>query len=158
MTHEYNIGLGGRIETAAGGPGGDTATATAIAWAADRVLAVGPDDVVRAISRGDSTFFDLAGSIVTALPADPSGAEAAVAEAVSGGVDGGLSALLIEAGLLSPDISLEPGSLADLALWQSLTTAASREVARAPRLLATVRAGVFSRGHPRRGPFAQLSG
>lgn len=63
MTHEFVIAVGGRI---AGAAGVDGRAATAIAWAADRILAVGPDDVVRAISRGDSTFLDLAGCTITA--------------------------------------------------------------------------------------------
>jgi hypothetical protein len=66
VTHEYVIAIGGRI---AGAHGVDGRVATAIAWAADRVLAVGSDDAVRAISRGDSTFLDLGGCAVTA--ADP---------------------------------------------------------------------------------------
>jgi hypothetical protein len=65
MTHEYIIALGGRVhalrDTAA-----DPEPATAIAWAADHVLAVGSDEVVRGISRGDSIFLDLDGCVVTA--------------------------------------------------------------------------------------------
>jgi hypothetical protein len=64
MTHEYVIATGGRIlgtDPSAG------TTPTAIAWAADHVLAVGSDEAVRAISRGDSTFIDLDGCAVTAL-------------------------------------------------------------------------------------------
>ncbi len=67
MTHEYVIATGGRIlgtDPSAG------MKPTAIAWAADRVLAVGSDEAVRAISRGDSTFLDLDGCAVTAM--DPS--------------------------------------------------------------------------------------
>ena len=63
MTHEYVIAVGGRIE---GAVDSDARQATAIAWAADRVLAVGSDERIRAISRGDSTFIDLAGCDVTA--------------------------------------------------------------------------------------------
>lgn len=65
MTHEYVIATGGLVL------GTDPAgrTPTAIAWAADRVLAVGSDEEVRAISRGDSTFLDLGGCTVTALAA-----------------------------------------------------------------------------------------
>lgn len=66
LTHEYVIALGGTIVGAA------TATPTAIAWAADRVLAVGSDKVVLTISRGDSTFLDLDGCRVTAHPDDSS--------------------------------------------------------------------------------------
>jgi predicted amidohydrolase YtcJ len=64
VTHEYVIAVGGHVRGATPG----TRPATAIAWAADRVLAVGPDDDVRAISRGDSIFLDLAGCVVTAAP------------------------------------------------------------------------------------------
>jgi hypothetical protein len=67
MTHEYVIAMGGRVLGAAPGDG---PAPTAIGWAADAVLAVGPDDVVRAISRGDSTFLDLAGCTVTAASSD----------------------------------------------------------------------------------------
>ena len=70
MTHEYVIGVGGRIRTVDGLDRG----ATSIAWAADRVLAVGPDDLVAAISRGDSTFLDLRGCLVTAASGDDGGA------------------------------------------------------------------------------------
>ena len=79
MTHEYVVALGGHVRGAAAEPGPEP---TAIAWAADRVLAVGPDERVRAISQGDSTFLDLEGAGVTAL--DPAttlepGAEADLA-------------------------------------------------------------------------------
>jgi len=68
MTHEYVVALGGVI---VGAVDADGEPATAIAWAADRILAVGHDGPVRAISRGDSTFLDLAGWLVTAP--DPGG-------------------------------------------------------------------------------------
>lgn len=61
MTHEYTIATGGTVITA-----GATAPATAIAWAADTVLATGTDGEMRALSRGDSTFLDLGGAIVSA--------------------------------------------------------------------------------------------
>ncbi len=64
MTHEYVVALGGEIS---GALDADGHRATAIAWAIDRILAVGADRPVRAISRGDSTFLDLAGCVVTAL-------------------------------------------------------------------------------------------
>lgn len=67
MTHEYVIALGGHVRGAVAESG---TQATAIAWAADRVLAVGSDERVRAISRGDSTFLDLEGATVASL--DPS--------------------------------------------------------------------------------------
>ena len=65
MTHEYVIALHGVI---LGAPEA-TPVPTAIAWAADRILAVGADAPVRAISRGDSTVLDLDGCTVG--PLDP---------------------------------------------------------------------------------------
>lgn len=62
MTHLYTLLTGGTVL-----PGGDAPTATAIAWAGDTVLAVGSDQTVRAISRGDSHAFDLAGAFVVPL-------------------------------------------------------------------------------------------
>jgi len=65
MTHEYTLLIGGRVIR-----GPSRAEATAIAWAADTILAVGTDEEVRAISRGDSHFADLAGRTVVPLAAD----------------------------------------------------------------------------------------
>ena len=65
MTHEYIIALGGRVH-AVGAADAEMEPATAIAWAADHVLAIGPDEMVRGISRGDSIFLDLDGCVVTA--------------------------------------------------------------------------------------------
>ena len=59
MTHEYSILTGGVID---GAPA--SSRPTAIAWAADTVLAVGGDDEILAISRGDSHVADLRGAIV----------------------------------------------------------------------------------------------
>lgn len=85
MTHEYVVALGGRIQGVVGRVG---APATAVAWAGDRLLAVGPDDVVAAISRGDSLFLDLAGAVVRPLgddaPALDVGAPADLAFEVGG--------------------------------------------------------------------------
>ena len=66
MTHLYTLLTGGTVL-----PGGDAPAATAIAWAGDTVLAVGSDETVRAISRGDSHAFELGGAFVV-----PVGAEA----------------------------------------------------------------------------------
>ena len=69
MTHEYTILTGGRILASdePAGTSADDRAATAIAWAADTVLAVGSDEAVRAVSRGDSRFHDLAGAVVRPL-------------------------------------------------------------------------------------------
>jgi hypothetical protein len=140
VTHEYVIGLRGIVGPSAPAAG----EATAIAWAADRVLAVGADADVRSISRGDSIFLDLAGCTVTPLPDDParagrlvetSGISAADATAVVG--------LLADAGLLAPDERLEPGSPANLACWGGDPA----------HLLATVVAGAFTEGDEHHGPF-----
>ncbi len=140
MTHEYVIGLGGII--AAEPVGGEPATA--IAWAADRVLAVGPDEAVSAISRGDSIFLDLAGCTVTPLPEDPARA-VRVLQAAGVGAPG--VATLIEtlagSGLLPAGGQLEPGSPADLACW------AGNPI----RLLATVVGGAFTEHDEHHGPF-----
>lgn len=135
MTHEYVIALNGHVEP---DPGGESEE-TALAWAADAVLAVGPDDVVRAISRGDSTFLDLCGCIVTPLPDGPSQADSLIREERAVGAD--VARLLVESGLLSADASLEPGAPADLAFWDD------------SGLVAIVRAGRFIDGDAHRGPF-----
>jgi len=62
VTHEYVILTGGRILTGDGRP-----DCTAIAWAHDTILAVGADDDVWAISRGDSRLVQLDGARVEAL-------------------------------------------------------------------------------------------
>ena len=157
MTHEYVIGLGGRIEPHGLDPG-DTAP-TAIAWAADRVLAVGPDEVVRLMSRGDSMYLDLSGCVVTALPDDPVRADALVREATfEGEPDLDLGALLMAAGLLDPDAALEAGSPADLAFWGA-GPRTSDPVGRAEvGLMAVVRDGAFTEGDEHRGPFSDARG
>jgi hypothetical protein len=76
MTHEYVILVGGRVAPGRSEAGFRGEVATALAWAADRVLAVGRDEDVRSISRGDSTFLDLGGRIVTPLPTELTQAEA----------------------------------------------------------------------------------
>jgi len=59
VTHEYTLLTGGHIVL-----GGGLPDATAIAWAADTILAIGSDEEVRAMSRGDSRFVDLGGAMV----------------------------------------------------------------------------------------------
>jgi hypothetical protein len=135
VTHEYVIALNGHIEP---DPGGESEE-TALAWAESAVLAVGPDDVVRAISRGDSHFLDLCGCLVTPLPDAPSQADSLIREEHARGAE--VARLLVESGLLSADASLEPGAPADLAFWDE------------SGLVAIVRDGRFIDGDAHRGPF-----
>jgi hypothetical protein len=152
MTHEYLVATGGRIGPVAAGV--DASAATAIAWAADRVLAVGPDEDVRSISRGDSIFLDLGGCVVTPLPDDPARAAELVRSVASGGGPVDIVELLIGNGLLSPAATLEPGSPADLACWRTDPGAGGRAASSAsPRLIALVRAGAFTQGDEHAGPF-----
>jgi len=140
VTHEYVIGLNGIIAAVPAGDG----PATAIAWAADRVLAVGPDAAVRAISRGDSIFIDLAGCTVTPLPDDPARAVRVLEAARIDAADAtALVDALADAGLLSEGARLEPGSPADVACWAGNPA----------RLLATVVAGAFTGRDEHLGPF-----
>ena len=62
VTHEYTLLIGGTVI-----PSREHPDVSAIAWAADTVIALGSDDDVRAISRGDSHVIDLAGAFVVAL-------------------------------------------------------------------------------------------
>ena len=62
VTHLYTLLLGGTVITSP-----DQPDVSAIAWAADTVIALGSDDNVRAASRGDSRFIDLGGATVVAL-------------------------------------------------------------------------------------------
>jgi hypothetical protein len=144
VTHEYVIATGGVIFLADEEEPGPSPTA--IAWAADRVLAVGSDDVVRAISRGDSTFIDLGGCVVTPLPTDPAPAERRVGEATAAGGSVDLIAALARADLFDPASRLEPGAAADLAFWRD-------EPAGPPRIVAIVHSGAFTVGDEHRGPF-----
>jgi predicted amidohydrolase YtcJ len=66
VTHEYTLLIGGTVIT-----GHDEADVTAIAWAADTVIALGSDDEVRGTSRGDSHIIDLEGASVVALGNGP---------------------------------------------------------------------------------------
>ena len=63
MTHEYTLLVGGTVICGAGQP-----DATAVAWAMSTVLAVGSDEGVHSISRGDSRVLQLDGAF--ALAAD----------------------------------------------------------------------------------------
>jgi hypothetical protein len=140
MTHEYVIALNGRVEPDLSGSG----EATAIGWAADAVLAVGPDAIVRAISRGDSTFLDLQGCVVTPLPLDLQDAAEVVRRSAPRTSD--IDSVLVEAELLDSGAALEPGAPADFAIWDL------RDPAR-PKLKAVVRGGHFTEGDEHRGPF-----
>lgn len=60
VTHEYWILVGGTVMRGSGQP-----DSTAIAWAGDTILALGSDDEVRAISRGDSHVASLSGAVVS---------------------------------------------------------------------------------------------
>jgi len=154
LTHEYVIAVGGRVlqDGPAVGP-----APTAVAWAADGVLAVGPDDVVRAISRGDSTFLDLGGCAVTPLPSDPAGAERLLRAAVAAGRPLRALELLAKAGLLDPAARLEPGSPADLVFWSVDPETASPGSAPSLRIVAAVRGGAFTEGDEHVGAFPRAA-
>lgn len=68
MTHEYRILVEGNVIRGAGEP-----DATAIAWAGGTILALGTDEEVRAISRGDSDFTSLDGAFVASVAREGSG-------------------------------------------------------------------------------------
>jgi hypothetical protein len=150
MTHEYVIALGGRIlgsggsrvDGAAGDADGTRDIATAIAWAADRILAIGTDDAVSSISRGDSTFLDLDGCGVTGIPRDLEAAEAAARGAWERGDRADLASMLVAAGQPDPIDNLEVGAPAELAIWAPDP----------PRVVALVRAGAFTTGDAHAGP------
>ncbi len=113
MTHEYTILAGGTVLTG----DGDGAGHTAIAWAGGIVLALGPDAEVRAISRGDSHFLDLAGAVVVPL-----------------GPDDDVS--------WPPAVRLEVGGQADLAILDGDPRGSPADAARpAQRTLSLIRAG-----------------
>ncbi len=150
MTHEYVIALGGTILCA--GSAGAT-VATAMAWAADSILAVGPDDAVGAISRGDSIFLDLAGAAVSPAPTDPRPAEDLLRAAVASGDPFDAGELLMRAGLIERDARLEPGGRCDLAFWSRDPGKMATESAPELRIIAIVRAGGFTHGDEHRGPF-----
>jgi len=151
VTHEYVIGLSGRIV-----PRPDIGPAsTAIAWAADRILAVGSDAQVRAISRGDSVFLDLAGCTVTPLPGEPATLDVVATRDAD---PDQLVERLIAAGRLDPSDRLEPGSRADLAFWRRATVDVAAGIpGQGWRVVAIVRAGAFTEGNEHLGPFARPS-
>jgi predicted amidohydrolase YtcJ len=66
MTHRYTLLIRGTVIS-----GRDEPDVSAIAWAADTVIALGSDDDVRGTSRGDSHIIDLGGASVVALGEGP---------------------------------------------------------------------------------------
>jgi predicted amidohydrolase YtcJ len=66
VTHRYTLLIRGTVIS-----GRDEPDVTAIAWAADTVIALGSDDEVRETSRGDSHVVDLGGAIVVGLGEGP---------------------------------------------------------------------------------------
>lgn len=155
MTHESVIEVNGRIL----GAGPVDPAPTAVAWAADRILAVGPEDSVRAISRGDSTFVDLGGRAVTPAPTDPAAAEAAVRAAEATGAPFDLLEVLFRAGQLEPGAGLEPGDPADLAVRDAgppggpAGSPGRADPGEGLRVVAlVVRHGAFTEGGEHRGP------
>ena len=66
MTHKYTLLIRGTVIS-----GRDEPDVTAIAWAAETVIALGSDDEVRRTSRGDSHVIDLGGATVVALGEGP---------------------------------------------------------------------------------------
>jgi predicted amidohydrolase YtcJ len=66
MTHRYTLLIRGTVIS-----GRDEPDVSAIAWAADTVIALGSDDDVCGTSRGDSHVIDLGGASVVALGEGP---------------------------------------------------------------------------------------
>jgi predicted amidohydrolase YtcJ len=66
VTHRYTLLVGGTVIS-----GRDEPDSSAIAWAVDTVIALGSDDDVRRMSRGDSHVIDLRGASVVALGEGP---------------------------------------------------------------------------------------
>jgi predicted amidohydrolase YtcJ len=123
VTHRYTLLIRGTVIS-----GRDEPDVSAIAWAADTVIALGSDDDVRGSSRGDSHVIDLRGASVVAL---------------GEGLDV----------RWPPDATLEVGGRADLAVLAS--DPRRMDVPAGPRLsaLALVRGGRVVAGRlPRETP------
>ena len=95
MTHRYTLLVRGTVISGRGEP-----DVSAIAWAEATVLALGSDDDVRAVSRGDSHVIDLGGACVVPLGEGSEGPQ-------------GLDACW------TPEATLEVGGRADLAITES---------------------------------------
>jgi hypothetical protein len=153
VTHEYIIALGG---TVLGSGQTDAPVPTSIGWAADRVLAVASDEVVKTISRGDSTFIDVAGCAISQAPSDRGDAERLLRSAIAGGLPFDAISVLGAAGLLDVSAPLEVGSPADLAFWNTLPETLSARSASTLRIMAIVRDGAFTEGDEHTGPFKRV--
>ena len=81
MTHEYTLLVHGAVIAGRGEP-----DASAIAWAGDTVIAIGDDEGVRGISRGDSLVVDLDGLTVVPIGDRPVGSWPTGATLEVGGV------------------------------------------------------------------------
>jgi predicted amidohydrolase YtcJ len=88
VTHRYTLLIRGTVIS-----GRDEPDVSAIAWAADTVIALGNDDDVSGTSRGDSHVIDLRGASVVGLGEGP-------------------------AARWPPDATLEVGGRADLAVLE----------------------------------------
>jgi hypothetical protein len=96
MTHEYTLLVGGIVI-----PGPAEAAVSAMAWAEGVVIALGSDEAIRAISRGDSHVVDLHGAVV--VPLAPDGEAALRSEATVGIGDPADLAVLDGDPRLAPD-------------------------------------------------------
>ena len=111
MTHRYTLLIRGTVILGRGEP-----DVSAIAWAADTVIALGSDDEVCGTSRGDSHVIDLGGASVVAL---------------GQGTDA----------RWPPDATLEVGGRADLAVLESDPRRVSGPAEQRLPALALVRGG-----------------
>lgn len=150
MTHEYVLATGGVVYGAPPGP----RRATALAWAADRILAIGSDDEVRAISRGDSHTLDLDGRAVTPLPAEPAEAELRLRRAVQRELPFEPDEVLRQLLPVGADAQLAVGGRADLAIWSLDPRALAPGRAPELRIEQVVRGGRLAESPTAPGPVA----